>query len=110
MWCKVLSETNGAAINGVFGDMIIQSAEHLHGCHEAYTEQGLEHSPDFPRHLLHFANTGMGDFLSLDTSKVTADGDCPVVLMSHETYEPERTWPSIPEFLAEVFEPEQGED
>lgn len=110
MWCKVLSEANGAVIYGVFGDLGFSAAEYLEGHYEEFTRRGIELDPEFPRHLLHFAFTGSGDFLSLDTSKVTADGDCPVVLMSHETYEPDRTWPSIPEFLAEVFEPEQGED
>ena len=104
VWESFLSKANGARICGVFGDLILQSAEHLEGCHEDSCERGLQHDPDFPPHLLHIGLTGEGDVISLDTSKLTNEGDCLVVLISHETFEASRTWSSIPEFLQEVLE------
>lgn len=104
LWQQILLVADGAVIYGAFGDLVIQSADHIHGCHEDHLERASERRPDFPAHLLHVAVTGTGDFVSLDTSKLTSDGDCPVILMSHETLEPDRTWVSIPAFLEEVFE------
>jgi len=106
VWCKILSEANGARIYGVCGDLCIQSDKYLTACHGDHTERGLEHYAEFPLHFLNFATTGDGDFLSLDTSKLTSAGDCPVILMSHETFKPERVWPSILTFVMEVLEGE----
>jgi hypothetical protein len=47
--------------------------------------------------------TEFGDSVWLDTSQPNGDGDCRVVLMSHETGEESREWHSVAEFLEEVL-------
>jgi hypothetical protein len=47
--------------------------------------------------------TEVGDSIWLDTARLQSEGDCRVVLLSHETGGEERTWPSIAEFLEELL-------
>jgi hypothetical protein len=47
--------------------------------------------------------TEFGDSVWLDPSRPHGNGDCRVVLMSHETGEEAREWPSVAEFLEEVL-------
>jgi hypothetical protein len=51
--------------------------------------------------------TEIGDSVWLDTSLPAPTGDCRVILMSHETGEQEREWPSITEFLEELLTSEE---
>jgi hypothetical protein len=46
--------------------------------------------------------TEIGDSIWLDTTRTNKDGDCRVVLVSHETGEEEREWASVAEFLEEL--------
>jgi hypothetical protein len=43
--------------------------------------------------------TSEGDFLALDVGKINEKGDCPVLWISHESFESTREWPSIAAFL-----------
>ena len=54
--------------------------------------------------------TELGDSIWLDTGKEIANGDCRVVMMSHETWAEERDWPSVAEFLEELLTETQKEE
>jgi hypothetical protein len=58
---------------------------------------------ELPDSMLFIIHTEIGDSIWLDTSKPKPDGDCRVVLMSHETGDEERDWPTIAEFLEELL-------
>ena len=51
--------------------------------------------------------TEIGDSVWLDTAQTRPDGDCRVVLMSHETGQAEGEWPSVAEFLEDLLTPEE---
>jgi hypothetical protein len=53
--------------------------------------------------LLLVISTEIGDSNWLDTARPRPGGDGRVVLMSHETGEEQREWPSIAEFLEELL-------
>jgi hypothetical protein len=57
-----------------------------------------------PAHLLGVANSDIGDGIFLDLSRLTPDGDCPVLHLDHETIETVMTWPAIGLFLADAIE------
>jgi hypothetical protein len=58
---------------------------------------------DLPVSLLAVMTTEFGDSVWLDTSRPSGNGDCRVVLMSHETGEEQREWSSVAEFLEEIL-------
>jgi hypothetical protein len=64
---------------------------------------------DLPDSLVVIMQTEFGDSVWLDPSRQAAEGDCRVVLMSHETGEPEREWSSVADFLEELLLPEQDQ-
>jgi hypothetical protein len=63
-----------------------------------------------PNSMLFIIHTEIGDSIWLDTANPKADGDCRVVLMSHETGEEERDWPTVAEFLEELLTETQDEE
>lgn len=67
-----------------------------------------EIDPDLAEGLLWVGETEFGDAVALDTSTVTKDGECRVVLMSHETMDVDREWNTVAEFLDEVLAEEDG--
>jgi hypothetical protein len=69
-----------------------------------YREIGAE----LPDSLLAVMTTEFGDSVWLDTSRLHGNGDCRVVLMSHETGEA-REWPTVAEFLEEVLTAQEDE-
>jgi hypothetical protein len=71
-----------------------------------YREMGAE----LPDSLLVVVRTEIGDSLWLDTARQTTKGDCPVMLISHETTEVEREWNSVAEFLEELLTAEGDEN
>jgi hypothetical protein len=107
-WQKVLRISNGGRIkNCEIADGCaceIMPAEQLL---EWYHVQGdyirKTFDPDFSRSMVPVILTEVGDYVSLDTSKQIADGDCRVFLISHETGEAEREWGSVADFLEEVL-------
>jgi hypothetical protein len=56
-----------------------------------------------PNGLILVAQTEIGDSIWLDPGRKTGAGDCRVVLMSHETRDVDREWPSVAEFLEELL-------
>jgi hypothetical protein len=62
-----------------------------------------EISAPLPRGLVLIVQTETGDSIWLDTKRKRPDGDCRVFLLSHETGESEREWPSAAEFLEELL-------
>jgi hypothetical protein len=71
------------------------------GDHDWLTE-GFD--PDGERGLLWVGDTEFGDGVALETVKTSADGECPVLLVSHETLDIEREWDTVAAFLHEVLE------
>jgi hypothetical protein len=65
---------------------------------------------DLPDSMLFIIHTEIGDSIWLDTAKQKPDGDCRVVLMSHETWSEERDWPTVAEFLEELLTETQEEE
>src|SRR5262249_32984931 len=110
-WQKVLRICNGGRIehHPLAADQacIILPAEKLAkscGNETAYYRQIQAEMPDA---FLLIMQTETGDSIWLNTSRQTPDGDCQVVLMSHETGELEREWSSIADFLEELLTPEE---
>jgi hypothetical protein len=66
---------------------------------EYYREFGAQLQGRF----LPVMRTEIGDSIWLDTARPQPEGDCRVVLMSHETQDEERDWPSVAEFLEELL-------
>ena len=68
-----------------------------------YREIGAE----MPDSLVVVMRTKIGDSVWLDTCATKPDGDCRVVLMSHETGKEEREWSSVADFLEELLTAEK---
>lgn len=98
-WVQLLQLTNG-----FFGEIEAPGLERLWEHHQSHQEAAKYANPEFPDHVFHVAFDLSGDYVVLDLSRVTEDGDCPVMLFSHETMEKEREWESIGAFLVERFE------
>jgi hypothetical protein len=60
-----------------------------------------------PDSLVVVMRTEIGDSVWLDTCATKPDGDCRVVLMSHETGEEEREWSSVADFLEDLLTAEE---
>ena len=56
-----------------------------------------------PKGALFFAASGDGDRYCAITSKIDADGDCPIQLFDHETGEIGDEWPSLRELLLDLI-------
>jgi hypothetical protein len=63
---------------------------------------------ELPDSMLAVMTTEFGDSVWLDTARPHGNGDCRVVLMSHETGEA-REWPTVAEFLEEVLTAQEDE-
>jgi hypothetical protein len=106
-WQKVLRTANGGVLddcelaNGAA--CAIPSTEELPKFHEEQLAAARCLDPQFPDHFLHVVQSQIGDFICLDTSTQTKDGDCPVLLVSHETGEVEREWDNVATFLDELL-------
>lgn len=61
-------------------------------------------------HLLPFADYGTGDYYCFDYSEVKEDGECPVVIWSHETGETEPRANTFSEFSRRVAARELDDD
>lgn len=62
-----------------------------------------------PSKVLFFTHGAGGDFHCFDLDSLQPDGECRVLLISHEKMEPEAEWPSIAEFIEETFSGEPAE-
>ena len=60
-------------------------------------------TPDFPLHYLIVGGEGSGDMIALDTSAIDENGDCPVVLISHEYNGVAHEWGTVAEFLMDIL-------
>lgn len=106
-WQKILRATNGGRITKcAIADgeaCLIVPVEKLAETRkdDAVYYRGM--GAKMPASLVVVAQTEIGDSLWLDTAKVTPEGDCNVILMSHETGDEERRWPTVAEFLEELL-------
>ena len=103
-WRKVLRIANGfQAPTSVPGCDHLLPAEALPSYQEREMGIAKGSNPDFPNHYLFVSHSLTGDSCVLDLSAPGDEGECPVLCISHETQQPERTWPSIAAFLEEVL-------
>ena len=110
-WQKVLRISNGGRIdNSPLADQQacnILPADTLARCRRGEVTYFQNLGAEIADTMLLALKTEIGDSVWLDTSLPAPAGDCRVILMSHETGEQEREWPSIAEFLEELLTPEE---
>jgi hypothetical protein len=110
-WQKVLRICNGGRIehHPLAADQACSMlpAEKLAKSRDTETAYYRDIHAEIPDAFLQIMETEVGDSIWLDTSRQAPDGDCRVVLMSHETGELEREWSSIADFLEELLTPEE---
>jgi hypothetical protein len=107
-WRKVLQVSNGGRVDNsplaAHQACLFLPAEKLAKSRETEAEYYRDIGATLSRSLLCVMQTEIGDSVWLDTAKKKTNGDCRVVLMSHETGDVEREWPTITEFLEELLE------
>jgi hypothetical protein len=106
-WHKVLRISNGGKIENnplACGEAcLIIPAEKLAKSQREEVDYYRDIGAELPISLLVVMQTEIGDSIWLDTARQKSGGDCRVVLMSHETGEEEREWPSVADFLEELL-------
>jgi SMI1 / KNR4 family (SUKH-1) len=113
-WQQVLRITNGGRIDksplAAGHACIIMPLKDLPEWQKTESEYYRGIGAELPDSMLFIIHTEIGDSIWLDTAKQKSDGDCRVVLMSHETGEEERDWPTVAEFLEELLTETQDEE
>jgi hypothetical protein len=106
-WQKVLRFSNGGQIDNcplADGDACrITPTQKIDKECQAERDYYRELGAELADSLLAVMRTEWGDSVWLDTSRPSGNGDCRVVLMSHETGDEQREWPSVAEFLEETL-------
>lgn len=106
-WQKVLRVSNGGRIEhcGLAAGQaaLIIPAEKLAKARQTEADYYGDIGTRLPDSLLLAMTTEIGDSVWLDTARPKPGGDCPLVLMSHETGAEQREWPSVAEFLEELL-------
>jgi hypothetical protein len=106
-WQQVLRITNGGRIDksplAAGHACVIVPLKDLAQWQRSESEYYRGIGAELPDSMLFIIHTEIGDSIWLDTTKQKPDGDCRVVLMSHETSEEERDWPAVAEFLEELL-------
>jgi hypothetical protein len=106
-WQKVLRVSNGGRIErcalATGHAALIIPAEKLAKSRQTEADYYGDIGAKLPDSLLVVLATEIGDSVWLDTARPKPDGDCRVVLMSHETGEEEREWLGIADFLEELL-------
>ena len=105
-WQRVMKTVNGGAIRTQakecreFDMSKAKDFAKNNGFARRFIKQGW---PDLPQHYLAVVANEDQDFIFLDTSKVSARGDCPVLFIDHEECRPQKKWPSIAKLLEYVL-------
>jgi hypothetical protein len=106
-WQKVLRVTNGGKIEDsplASGEAcVIIPAENLSKSQREELSYYRDIRAELPDTLLVALQTEIGDSIWLDRAQQKPDGDCRVVLISHETGEEEREWSGVAAFLEELL-------
>jgi hypothetical protein len=106
-WQKVLRISNGGRIaNSPLAAeqaCLIVPVEKLPKAQREEVEYYRAINAPRPKSWLLVVQTEIGDSIWLDTRRKKTGGECRVVLVSHETGEEEREWPSVAEFLEELL-------
>jgi hypothetical protein len=110
-WQKVLRISNGGRIDHspLASDQacVFVPAEKLNESQRTEIGYFEEIGARLPETLTVVVQTEIGDSIWLDRARQKPDGDCRVVLISHETGEEDREWPSVAEFLEELLMAEE---
>src|SRR5262249_25636857 len=111
-WEKVLRICNGGRVehSPLASDLacLIIPGDKLAQAQQTEADYYREVGADLPDSFVVVMQTEIGDSVWLDTSGMKPEGDCRVVLMSHETGDEEREWSSVADFLEELLT--AGED
>ena len=104
LWKKVLCIRNGAYSVGkkenTTLDLFIFPANMIAGTTKGIREEAISQRRSFPKAWITIAhNVNDADFVVLDTSRKTSDGDSPLLQISHESGRAEERWKSIASFL-----------
>lgn len=99
-WLSVLAISDGGDLSG---DCYLVPSAELPEYAKTWPERWAFVGADKRKDLLHFAAHGTGDSYAFVTSRTTKEGECPVVLISHETGQEERNWPTIAAFVEDVI-------
>ena len=106
-WQKVLRVSNGGRIaNSPLASeqaCLIVPVEKLTKCQREESDFYREISAPLPRGFVLIVQTETGDSIWLDTKRKRPDGDCRVLLVSHETGQADREWPCAAAFLEELL-------
>jgi hypothetical protein len=105
-WQKVLRTSNGGKIAksplAAEQACLMVAVDRLPQAQREEVEYYREINAPLPKGWLLIVQTQTADSIWLDLRQKGPNGDCPVVLMSHETGEAEREWTSVAEFLEEL--------
>lgn len=109
-WQKALGISNGGKVENsplaCEQACLIVPVEQLAKSQREEVEYYRKIGAALPKGAVLVVQTEIGDSMWLDTRRPKQDGDCRVVLMSHETGEELREWPSVAEFLEELLTPD----
>ncbi|MEM7625244.1 MAG: SMI1/KNR4 family protein [Planctomycetota bacterium] len=107
-WAGLLKAADGFEFDEAgFGEgqaLRVAAAAQLAKEHRSNASMAKLSWPELPKAWLGAASTDNGDPIFLDTSAVTAAGDCPVIWFDHETGSETARWPSIAAFLSEALD------
>src|SRR5262249_17507312 len=106
-WQKVLRVSNGGKITksplACEQSCQIVPVEKLAKSQREEVEYYRDINAPLPKGWFLVVQTETGDSIWLDTQRKKTDGECRVVLVSHETGETEREWPSVAAFVEELL-------
>jgi hypothetical protein len=104
---KVLCISNGGKIENnplACGEAcVVSSAEKLAKSQQEETVYYRDIDAKLSDSMVVVMQTEIGDSIWLDTARKKPSGDCPVILMRHESGEELRDWPSVADFLEELL-------
>ena len=102
-WEAVLRTCNGARIEPC--ELACDTACEIVSAPQLpkFVRKQLESEPELPQGFLPVVDSETGDYIGLDSSSIRPDGECRVMLLSHEEPAVEREWASVAEFLEDLL-------
>ena len=94
---------NCNALDGI-AMLYVASAKDLVRMHKGCRSMIQIGWPEVPKTHLGVARNDLDDAIFLDTTKLTPEGDCPVIFMDHEECQIVASWPTIGAFLSSALE------
>jgi hypothetical protein len=102
-WEQVLTTADGFRVFGADDEEItINATADLPRFHEESVAHIVDIDLTSGGQRLYVGHWDIGDLLALDLTGRQPDGECPVVRISHETFEEERRWQTVAAFVEDV--------